>query len=278
MIRDGGSSTGSYQGDLFEDRGGWGAQNIAPQHINEENVKALTDDEIIARIAIAKLSNIEQLCDQVIKRELGDSAVPNLMVLWNRFKGFGITKPLLEQRHTLETLAAIGHGDAKNAINTILMAPDLPDSLLPLALQAAVKVNLYLPFAKVAPWLDHHVTTVRVYAFTLIKSCNPPRTDLERGFSDPDPSVRRAAFITAALLGHTGAKSGLMTEFRKNPNSHIIAALCSIADDDIITQIARYGIQNETYREFIIEELKAMDSKKATALVQTLSENVNKKT
>ena len=53
---------------------------------------------------------IEQYPRQIApsERDLGDEAVPGLVALWNRFKGFGIISPLPEQRLALQTLGEIG--------------------------------------------------------------------------------------------------------------------------------------------------------------------------
>ena len=177
-----------------------------------------------------------------------------------------------EQRLALETLSNIRTDAARREINKILTTRDLPDSLLPLGLLAAVRVGLNLPQARILPWLEHDLSTVRAQAFALIQSSIPQQSTLEIGFSDPDPSVRRAALITAGNLGHTSARAGLLAEFRRNPTSHTIEALLSIADDDIIVEIARYALENAPHRKLIVDEFEAMETPITRKLAQRIRE------
>ncbi len=250
------------QGDLFEERGAWCGDDIAPQN-DEANPETLDDQNLVEQVAKAKLSSVHVLCAQIIERDLGDAAVPGLVALWNRFKGFGITTPLPEQRLALQTLSAIGSDTAKAAIRKILVAPDLPDSLLPIALQTAATVALNLPQGQIRPWLEHDAPAVRALAFTLIQQTNPPQDILEAGFMDPDPSVRRAALIAAGSLGHRIARDGLLCEFRKNPTSQTIQALVAIADEEIVVEVGRYALANSAHKALIADELDTLEHFKA---------------
>ena len=177
----------------------------------------------------------------------------------------------------METLAAIGSAAAKSAISKILAAPDLPDSLLPLALLAAARAGLKLPQAQVLPWLEHDAPTVRAQAFALIQSSNPQRSTLEIGFSDPDPSVRRAALISAGNLCHGSAKAGLLAEFRKNPTGQIIEALLSAAADDIVVEIGRYALENWAHQALIADELETLDTAKARKIAQRINDQMQQR-
>ena len=69
--------------------GAWtGCSTIAPSSA-EVDPKDLDDQKLIEQIPKANLSNIHTLCTQIVERDLGDEAVPGLVALWNRFKGFG---------------------------------------------------------------------------------------------------------------------------------------------------------------------------------------------
>ena len=274
MTRSSASQAAPEQGDLFEERGTWCGPDTPQRDMGDENLEGLPDNDIVGKIAGATLSNVELLCAQIVERGLGDVAVPELSALWNRFKGFGIKSPLPEQQLALETLAAIGSDAAKSAISKILAAPDLPDSLLPLALLAAARGGLNLPQAQVLPWLEHDAPTVRAQAFALIQSSNPQRSTLEIGFTDPDPSVRRAALISAGKLGHGSAKAGLLTEFRKNPTGQIIESLLSVADDDIIVEIGRYALENPTHQALIADELETLDTAKARKIAKRINDQM----
>ena len=128
MIGPSASQAAPEQGDLFEGRGTRCGTDAPQKDMGDENLEGLSDKDLVGKIAKATLSNVEVLCAQIVERGLGDMAVPGLVALWNRFKGFGIKSPLPEQQLALETLAAIGSHDAKSAISKILAAPALPDS------------------------------------------------------------------------------------------------------------------------------------------------------
>jgi hypothetical protein len=250
------------QWDLFGERG-VERSDIAAKNVEVDPI-TLEDQDLIEQVAKAKLSNVHALCTQIIERNLGDTAVPALVALWSRFQGFGIITPLPEQQLALQTLGAIGNHAAQAAISKILVAPDLPDNLLPLALQTATTVALRLPQRQVIPWLGHEAPIVRALAFTLIQAANPPLNILETGLTDPDPSVRRAALVTVGNLGHHVAKSGLLAEFGKNPTSQIVRALLAIADEEIIVIIGRYALENQAHQALIADELSTLDDPKAT--------------
>ena len=101
------------QGDLFEERGNWQWPDTSQHDLGVENLEGLSDKDLVEKTAKATLSNVDLLCAQIVERGLGDIAVPGLVALWNRFKGFGIATPLPEQKLALETLRAIGNEAAK---------------------------------------------------------------------------------------------------------------------------------------------------------------------
>ncbi|WP_223429078.1 hypothetical protein [Tateyamaria pelophila] len=277
MISPRASEPSPEQGDLFEDRGPCYGPGTPQQDMGDGNLEGLSDKDLVEKTAKATLSNVDLLCAMIVERGLGDIAVPGLVALWNRFKGFGIATPLPEQKLALETLSVIGNEAAKKEISKILAAQDLPDSLLPFVLQAAVSVGLNLPQAQILPWLEHDAPTVRAQAFTLIQSSNPQRSTLEIGFSDPDPSVRRAALTAAGNLGHTSARAGLLAEFRKNPTSQTIQALLSIADDDITVEIGRYALENPPHQALIASEFEELDTPKTQKLAQRINDQMKQR-
>jgi hypothetical protein len=263
----------SEQWDLFGERG-TGRSNIVPESV-EVDPKALDDQELIEQLPKATLSNIHALCTQIVERDLGDGAVPGLVALWSRFKGFGTTSPLPEQRLALLTLGETGTPDAQNEIRKILAAPGMPDSLLPVALQAAVTAKLSLPLRYITPWLEHKVPLVRALAFSLIQTAIPPLYLLETGLSDPDPSVRRAALVTAGNLGHHIAKAGLLGEFRKSPSSQIIRALLAIADEEIIIKMGRFAMEKRNFQKIIVEELVALENPRASKIAHRIKKQMD---
>ena len=80
----------------------------------------LSDEELVAMIPQANLSNIEALSSEVVSRSL-EAAVPALEELWRRFVGFGIKQPLLEQHAVLNTLARLNGETAGTALKRIVL-------------------------------------------------------------------------------------------------------------------------------------------------------------
>jgi len=263
------------QWDLFGERGSeYGGTASEEPGIDPQ---ALDDQELIELVPKANLSNIHALCSQITARNLKDAAVPGLVALWCRFKGFGIARALPEQRLALQTLGEIGTPVAKAAISKILAADDLPDSLLPIVLQAATTVTLSLPLGQITRWLEHDFPIVRALAFTLIQTANPPVHILETGLTDPDTSVRRAALVTTGNLGHHIAKPGLLAEFSKNPTGQIVRALLAIADEEIIVRVGRFAEENQSLQGFIVSELTSMDDLKATKIAQRIKNQMTQR-
>ena len=263
------------QWDLFGERG-TGCSTIAPSSA-EVDPKDLDDQKLIEQIPKANLSNIHTLCTQIVERDLGDEAVPGLVALWNRFKGFGIISPLPEQRLALQTLGEIGTLAAQTEIRKILAGPPLPDSLLPVALHAATTAKLNPPLRYITPWLEHEAPLVRALAFTLIQTANPSLNILETGLSDPEPSVRRAALITAGNMGLPVAKAGLLGELRKNPTSQILQALFAIADEEIIVITGRFALENTRFHDLIINELTELEDPKASKIVRRIKKHMKQR-
>ena len=232
----------------------------------------MDDQEVLARLPGADLSQVQILCEQVLKRGIGDDAVPALEALWRRFFGFGIDGPLREQRCALETLAKSGTSLSRQALVGIVSAPDLFDALLPLALRCATEANLALSGRSVTRWLEDGRPEVRECAFVLARNCSPPvqRHVLEAGLSDPEASVRRACLMTLGQFGHAAAKPGLLEELERRPSGEVVTALSGMLDDDIITRLGRCAREHERLRGQVIEELEGSDDPKALRLVETL--------
>ncbi len=234
------------------------------------NLQTVSDPDLLALIPKANLSNVGDLCDEVLNRDLGDAAVAALDALWHRFRGYGDKGVLVEQRGALDTLARIETATAREALTRIVRATH-PDTVLPSVLQAAVAAGLAVPLRQLEHWLDHKLPEVRVCGFTLVQKANPPAYLLEKGLSDPYPSVRRAALISAGLLGHAFAKQGLLQELDRAPGSQVIAALVGILDEDILVLLRRHGAQNDALRPLIIDELKETEDPKALNIAMQLA-------
>ena len=125
------------QPDLFDERGRMEPE-LVPAPVDRDAAPApgcLTDGDLIALLREAGPSNVEELCAEVVSRPLS-AAVPALVHLWQRFAGFGIEAPLVEQVIVLGTLARLEGEAARAALRGMVLSKGLPASLLPAALRA----------------------------------------------------------------------------------------------------------------------------------------------
>ena len=258
------------QGNLFDPPGQQQDSQPAQQTEVQFDPDALDDGEVIARLPGANLARAEALCDQVVTRQLADTAVPALEELWDRFRGFGINKPFREQLAVLKALAKIETERSGIAVRRIVEDPDLSAALLPHALEAAVACRIRFALRHVEQWLEDEQPVVRALAFTLAQWAAPPARILESGRNDPDLSVRKAALITMGKLGHVTARPALLTLLGSSPNGETVRALATVADDEVIVRLGRCADEHESLRPIILEELRAMDDPRATAIARRI--------
>ncbi len=167
------------QPDLFEERGSSQVSVGLLQRMPD--VEELTDQEVVARIVTANMAEVEALCGQVLKRGIGDYAVPALESIWRRFFGFGVNGPMREQRCALKTLAKIGTSLSRQALVRIIDDPDLFPALLPLVLECATEAILALSGQSVTCWLEDSRPEVRESAMVLARNCSTPVPKLALG-------------------------------------------------------------------------------------------------
>ena len=232
-------------------------------------VAPLTDDELVATIPEADLSNVEALCAEVVSRSL-QAAVPALERLWGRFAGFGRGAPLLEQRAVLGTLAQLDGEPARDALKGIVLSKSLPASLIPAALRAAADAGLTLPAALVASHLRHEDVAVREPAFRLSVAAGVPAHLLRDGLSDPSASVRRAAAIAMGNRGDAEARQPLLDELARQPTTEVIEALAVIWDDDVIVLLGRCAELDPAHRSAVLDVLRDIESPRAQRLARRL--------
>ena len=246
------------QFDLFAER-----RTVEPTAVPAETplcFEVLSDREIIARLPFAGISHVRPLCDLIVKRSLGDRALPSLEALWQRFRGFGNERPEPEQTAVIETLVKLGTARARATLSAIVTAGDLPPPLLPSTLAAALAVSLKLPATFVSPLLAHADPKIRELAARLSGFGQPDTGALEACLDDPQPAMQRAAAIVLGQFGCAGAKSTLLNELQLIPTGDIVEALSAIADDDVIVHLGRCAESHPALACRIATELEEMET------------------
>ncbi len=223
----------------------------------------LSDREVLEGIPRAKIAEATLLCEEVVSRGFGDAAVPALRALWDRFRGFGDNRPFPEQLAVLSALSRMGTNQSGILVKRIAEQLDLSTALLPPVLEAAAACKVRFTRQRIEVWIKSPQPTVRALAFSLAQWVSPPTRILEMGMVDPDRAVRKAALITMGKLGHKAARAGLVTLLDRIPNAHIVRALATIADDEVIVLLRRCAEEHEALWSVVLDELEAIDNPKA---------------
>lgn len=259
------------QPDLFDERR-WadaGSRPAGPSRPASPAPASLSDDGLIGRLADASPSDIDALCAEIAVRSL-QAAVPALELLWRRFHGFGIDRPLREQCAVLETLARLSGPEARAALRRIVLSPGLPTALLPDALRAAADAGLALPASFVAGFLGHADAAARRAAFDLAPGARVPTLRLRDGLSDPEPSIRRAAAVAMANGGDASGRDVLLAELASAPSIDIVEALGAIGDDEAIVALGRCAMRHPAFAPGVIAALRDMGNARAERLAARL--------
>ncbi len=234
-----------------------------------------TDDDLISAIPKAGVSNVDALCAEVVARSLA-AAVPALEALWKSFTGFGPNRPHRQQLAVIATLAQLESATSHRALRRIVLSRSMPDSLLPVALQAACEALLALPPGFVEPLLAHDETTVRRAAFSLALRSGVAIDGLREGLHDPDDSIRRLAAVALGLRGDDQAREPLIGELSLRPSTEIIEAIAAVWDDDVIVHLGRCGNRHPDLAGDVLGALHDIDTKKALTVAATLQSDAGR--
>ena len=270
-------SEADRQLDLF-DEGGWtyvGPSPAGPARPAPPAPATLGDGELIGRLAVSGLSEIDALCEEVAVRSLS-AAVPALEVLWHRFQGFGIDRPLREQRAVVETLARLEGPKARATLRRIVLSPGLPVPLLPATLRAAANAGLVLPASFVADLLDHDDPAVRGVAFDLASVANVPRLRLRDGLSDGAASIRLAAAVALAHRGDMSGRDVLVATLADAPTTAVVEALGMIGDDEAIVALGRCAMHHAALAPDVVSILCDLGNPRADRLAACLEADLER--
>ena len=259
----------AVQGDLFEQV----RSSVIALTPNRKPIviSKLSDEDLIEFLRKANLTNIESVAEEILTRGIGDLAIVSFERLWKRFRGSKLPNPV-EQTVVLRTLGQINQPSTRDLLLKIMYSGSYPESLLPLLLESAIKVRVRTSQQLLKKWLTHEKSEIRLLAFSLVKFMTDVTFDIfQLGLGDQSRLVRRETLICMGLYGYSEAKEGLLTELANNPTSHVIRALESIIDDDIITHLGRCAESLSDLSGIITEVLQGSESSRAKAVVSRLS-------
>ena len=256
----------SHEPDLFDAREENGSNGDSSAAVPPRDY---TDEDLIAAIPMAGLSNVDALCSEAVARSLA-AAVPALETLWQRFTGFGPNTPHRQQLAVIDTLARLESVRSHAALRRIVLSRTLPDSLLPVALQAAIQARLALPARFVEPLLAHDEGSVRLAAFSLAPWSGVAIDCLREGLHDPADGVRRLAAVALGLRGDAQARQPLIRELSRSPSTDVVEAITAVWDDDVIVHLGRCGNRHPHLAEAVLEALNDIGTARALTVAAKL--------
>lgn len=257
------------QPDLFDARDEDVSDRDSPDSLAITRPEDYSDEDLIAAIPKAGLLSVDALCSEIVARSLV-AAVPALEALWKNFTGFGPNKPHRQQLAVIDTLARLDDARPHAALRRIVLSRTLPDSLLPVTLQAAIMARLALPARFVEPLLAHDETTVRQAAFSLAVRSGVAIDRLREGLHDPTDEIRRLAAVALGLRGDAQARQPLIRELSHSPSTDVVEAITVVWDDDVIVHLGRCGNRHPRLAGAVLEALHDIGTARALTVAGNL--------
>jgi HEAT repeat protein len=258
------------QGDLFFG-GGSGvdlvANRDAPRPAERAAIawEALDDAALIGALPGANIAGSLAIASEIGRRKLPE-AVSELLRLCERFHGFGLGRIVPEQAAALDALAAIGGGEAAQAVASLIVRGTVQGPALKKAVKAAADLGSALPAATVVALLRDDVFDIRADA---CRCCAAARSSPEVAralldlLEDLHADVRKAAACALGRLGRSEARAPLIALLREAPSGEVIDAVAPIADEECIVLLGRLGRQDRRLRAPVLDALDAIDHPRA---------------
>jgi hypothetical protein len=244
---------GDRQLDLFDPSPPcWGEASAAP---SESMMPTdMTDAQLLERFSNASVGNVRAFGEELrLRRPAGwqDAAIK----LWDRFRGFGHTQPMVEQQVVLSLAKSV---DDHRFVRDLLAAGPIGECIEPDLLRAAAVCRVALPKSIVERGLAARVTDVRRAAVQLAIASDVPSETLLPYLSDPARIVRREAAIALANAGQRVAISSLLLEMRIQPSRAGLEALGFVADEDIMIGLGQIARQHPDWCPIVLEVLESI--------------------
>jgi hypothetical protein len=226
----------------------------------------MSDDRLLASFPRATLADVEAFGDEIRRRRAKGWQAPAL-ALWERFRGFGATRPLREQLVVLTLAASMGD---RRFLQDLLARGPVNACLEPNLLLAAAACGLALPSPIVSGGLTHGNPHVRRAAAQLAMRSNVAVELLVHCLRDPARPVRREAAIALADAGETIATASLLMEMRIQPSRAGLQALGFVANEDAVIGLGQIARLHPDWCLTVIEVLETLDHPKAARVVAGL--------
>jgi hypothetical protein len=241
------------------------ASPVAP--VQSIDPASLSDAELLSGFVSAAMAEVAALGEEIMRRR-PDGWTQAALALWDRFLGFGETKPMLEQVVVLEIVQRTAEAAL---LRDILLRGPMAECLDAHVLLAAAACRVALPTNVVLRGLSHSRVGVRSAAVQAAIPSGIAIEQLHQYLADAAREVRRATATALAEAGETLARDPLLFEMRVRPDRAGLEALSFIADEDVVIRLGQIARQHPAWCEIVIEVLQTIDHPRAEGVATSLS-------
>lgn len=235
---------------------------------------ALNDDALIAAIPVSSLIDCHDLAAEAGRRGL-KKAIPALVALCRRFKGFGTEHLIPEQAAALEGLAAIGGQEAADAVARFIVEQVVQGPGLAHAVAIAARLGARMPRELTAALLRDPSPHVRAHACHFARPWPEVVTLLIDLLDDLNTFVVAAAACALGRMGQTESRAYLIRLLHERPCVEVIEAMAPVADEECLTLLGRAAGGSPDLAAAVLAVLDDMDHPRATMIAARIRGSFN---
>jgi HEAT repeat protein len=226
---------------------------------------ALDDDALIAAIPVSSLIDCHDLAAEAGRRGL-KAAIPALVALCRRFKGFGTEHLIPEQAAALEGLAAIGGREAADAVARFIVEQVVQGPGLAHAVAIAARLGARMSREFAASLLRDPSPHVRAHACHFARPWPEVVALLIDLLDDLNGVVVAAAACALGRMGRTESRPYLVRLLHERPCVEVIEAMAPVADEECLTLLGRAAQGRSEAVEAVLAVLDDMDHPRAAMI------------
>ncbi len=246
-----------------------GPAPLGPRSRSALALDGLSGAEVIAAMEDAALADARALAAEAGGRRLA-GAVPALEALLRRFAGYGLDRIVPEQAAALDALATIGGASAAAAVNRAIRKGYVTGPTLAAAANAAARLRVALPPGVLLAWLRHAEPPVRAAACACARPGSEAVAILTSLLADLDREVAISAACALGRMGRVEARTALTRALSERPSPRVIDAASGVANDEIVTRLARLGHERPEFAGAVLAALDELDMPRATMVASAL--------
>ena len=231
--------------------------------------ETLSDEGLISALRNAGIRDSIGLAAETGRRRLA-AAIPALEALCRRFAGFGADRIVPEQAAALDALAAIGGGEAAQALVRVITKGVVQGPCLQKAVSAAAGLRAKLPAALGLELLQHGDPRIRADACRCVRASPEAVARLRDLLDDLHSYVQMAAACALGRLGRREVRSFLLRFLREKPSAELIDAIAAIADEECIILLGRVADARPDLSQAVLDALDGIDHPRAEKIASQI--------